>query len=248
MGKFAWKRAGVALLPDKRSDAERMRTRTRTHHLRRPVCPDCAKEGAKSKAQTETWCDGLCKKHARKHGLTPPPKKACKPNATEKEAKLMQDRFGAELKLAKKEEPEEKEHQEGASQVASQVIGSWFDAAPHSNEDDDVDFAVVCAALSTPGKARIGELARSQHHLQDVRMNKCMHLPHQREGLPFTTISSDMCYLLCEPLRLAAWRQFERNQLAVAQRGGVPLPCSRCGGASHDMLELCPAVSGSDSE
>ena len=145
MGKFAWKNARVVLLPDRRSDAERGRVRTR------PVCADCAKEGAKSKAQRATWCEGLCKKHARKHGLTHPPKKACEPSATGKKTKLMQDRFGDKLKWAKEEEPEEKEHKEGASQV----ICSWFDAAPHSNEDDDVDFAIVCAALSTPGKGRI---------------------------------------------------------------------------------------------
>ena len=123
----------------------------RSLRAQRLVCPDCAKEGAKSQAQTATWCEGLCQKHARKQGLTHPPKKACEPSATGKKTKLMQDRFGDKLKWAKEEEPEEKEHKEGASQV----ICSWFDAAPHSNEDDDVDFAIVCAALSTPGKGRI---------------------------------------------------------------------------------------------
>ena len=107
MGKFAWKNARVVLLPDRRSDAERGRVRTR------PVCADCAKEGAKSQAQRATWCEGLCKKHARKHGLTHPPKKACEPSATGKKTKLMQDRFGDKLKWAKEEEPEEKEHKEG---------------------------------------------------------------------------------------------------------------------------------------
>ena len=313
MGKFAWKRAGVALLPDKRSDAERMRTRTRTHHLRRPVCPDCAKEGANSKTQTEAWCEGLCKKHARKHGLTPPPKKACKGKKRAAKKKLRKRKIerpkrksvpkptlavkkklrnkitkGVENQMPGKrsasasstkrgqdflanffpvsaegdvppKETTSETTSKGNSATASvssvearaarleELMGSWESTDTEEQEDKHQEVhQEVCQAFPTPEQA-CGEKGKEKlpwydacttseeiqldefldeglqmhdapfarqsyvflgaacagHSLHNLEEGRAIYLPHRRTGLPFTTVSSDMCDLLAENLRKA---------------------------------------------
>ena len=43
------------------------RVRTR-RDFQDAICPDCSKEGKKTKAQTMKWCKGFCKRHAGLHG------------------------------------------------------------------------------------------------------------------------------------------------------------------------------------
>lgn len=54
-------------------DKTRSRPRDKTKKRRRRkfqdwICPECFKEGKKTKAQTMKWCKGLCKRHAREQG------------------------------------------------------------------------------------------------------------------------------------------------------------------------------------
>ena len=58
------------LAPDRRSDAERGRRRCDRAWTkkRREVCGDCLKVGGKSRRQSDAWCHGFCKRHARARG------------------------------------------------------------------------------------------------------------------------------------------------------------------------------------
>jgi|NorSeaMetagenome_1021524.scaffolds.fasta_scaffold54500_2 hypothetical protein len=50
---------------DKTSSRPRVRYRRKFQDW---ICPECFKEGKKTKAQTMKWCKGLCKRHAREQG------------------------------------------------------------------------------------------------------------------------------------------------------------------------------------
>ena len=63
---------------DCRSDTDRNRVRVRRPL---PVCPDCDEQGLPGRAQTNIWCKGLCRVHARKKGLKEPLRKKCQKNS-----------------------------------------------------------------------------------------------------------------------------------------------------------------------
>ena len=101
---------------DKRNNDERPRVRIR------PKCKDCVKQGLQRPARSETWCKGLCKKHAGQKGLKDPKekqktKKTCMMNLSakvNKESRKKKQRPGTEIQKEHPatELPEDSEHSE----------------------------------------------------------------------------------------------------------------------------------------
>ena len=61
-------------MPDLRAWAVRRRVDQRRRQKR--VCPDCAEQGRTTRCQTEKWCQGFCKRHAKYRGFSQPIKVA----------------------------------------------------------------------------------------------------------------------------------------------------------------------------
>ena len=84
--KGDWKRAGWFFIKDDRKSADRVRRKRYRHDVSNRVrsledCPECVKQGLPKpgRARRESWCEGLCKKHAKEKGLKKPEsiRKAC---------------------------------------------------------------------------------------------------------------------------------------------------------------------------
>jgi len=86
-------------------------------------------------------------------------------------------------------------------------LGLWWDSKVSLTEEEH------SRAFKDPEKL-------SKITLNDSQLRAYYHLPHKKEGLPFTTITSDVCDSLAEPFRKAIGVGRRRREAKF--RAGVP--------------------------
>jgi hypothetical protein len=149
--KNSWKSAGWIFHPDNRKADARTRKKRRNRHRKdHPLrkqriwkpCPTCVEQGLAKpcKAQTDAWCQGLCKKHAREKGY-----QNCKQKgAAKKDGKCTSKRRRTAVASPKRDEQDLEDRASEVSDSQRTTLGDVdFDKDTNDNgqdlEDEEAD-------------------------------------------------------------------------------------------------------------